>query len=155
MAVKMALVSIYCIFRVCAAASGIINRIIIFLMYCVRVRERTLLVDAIKDLVCHVDTAADKVTITDAIRYFTSQDTRTDNSICRSSEISTSDENISVEEVSHESSFKVDDNGMENAEVSATTVNAYNSNAVKSEHNWKLYIRVHGRMKDKQSFRYS
>ena len=140
-------------------------------MFCVRVKEQIILIDAVKDLLNHVCTEADKTTISDFVKCFTSSVSQSHNKTVATAGDATSAATVSTDDKMIVSSPKKmltsdpcfsDENknattgttcraeevDTKDAEVAAADTAQPVADAVKEERAWKLFIRVHSRLKN-------
>ena len=140
----------------------------------VRVNERMLLIDAVKDLLNHVCSAAEKTVINDAVSYFTtgsrqlreqavvmattagdkcSADDRMVQDVAKktlTTDTCSSHQNISNEDCPSEASCRDEEVDVKDVEVAAAGDDDRSVETIKAHGCWKLLIRVHDRRKNMQ-----
>lgn len=136
-----------------------------------------ILIDAVKDLLSHVCSAAEKTTISDFVAYFTNRVQQSHNQTVAAADTAAIDANLTTDnkpavndpektltsdtcssdenakDVPTEISCRAEEIDVKDAEVAAADADESVNDAVKEECNWKLFIKVHSRNK-KMSHRF-
>jgi len=137
-------------------------------LFCVRVNEQTILIDALKDLLSCTCSAAEKTTIGDVVKYFSGRDQQSDSKTAAAagdahftadyktvrndpektltSDTCSADENIN--DVVAATSCRAEAIDAKDAEVAAADAGPTVNDVVKEEPDWRLFIKIHSRFKN-------
>jgi len=140
-------------------------------LFCVRVNEQMVLIDAVKHLLSHVCSAADKTTISDFVTYFTNRVHQSHKQTVAAADTAASDANLTTnnkttvndpkktltsdtccrdenaKDTTTEMSCRAEEVDVKDAEGAAADADESVTDAVKEECHWKLFIKVHSRNK--------
>ena len=119
-------------------------------MFCVRVSEQMLLIDAVKDLLNHVCLASEKTTINGAVDFFTSQMSQTQDktsgiNFAGDKVVQSIAEETCAKDCLSEPSYEDEENGVKDVAVAAADTDWSVRDAVKPERHLKLFIQLHSR----------